>query len=117
MGVEPAAVEGMLDAIHESHPPSRDQNRYTLVRIGTHNIVVAVMPAIGNNRAASVAMQLLNDFRSIRFGLLVGIGGGVPGEGNDDDIRLGDVVVSKPTATFGGVVQYNMGKVTVGAIL
>jgi len=62
-------------------------------------------------------MQLLNDFRSIRFGLLVGIGGGVPGEEEEDDIRLGDVVVSKPTDTFGGVVQYDMGKVTVGGIL
>jgi nucleoside phosphorylase len=115
MGVELAAVEGMLDEIHESLPSSRDQNGYTLGRIGRHNIVVAVMPAIGNNRAASVAIQLLNDFQSIRFGLLVGIGGGVPGE--DDDIRLGDVVVSKPTATFGGVVQYDMGKVTVGGML
>jgi nucleoside phosphorylase len=47
---------------------------------------------------------------------LVGIGGGVPGE-EEDDIRLGDVVVSKPTATFGGVVQYDMSKVTVGGIL
>jgi hypothetical protein len=33
------------------------------------------------------------------------------------DIRLGDVVGSKPTATFDGVVQYDMGKVTVGGIL
>jgi len=81
---------------------SRDQNGYTLGRIGTHNIIVAVMLAIGNSRAASVAMELLKDFRSIRFGLLVGIGGGVPGE--EDDIRLRDVVVSKPTATFGGAV-------------
>jgi nucleoside phosphorylase len=116
MGVELAAVEGMLDEIHENLPSSRDQNGYTLGRIGRHNIVVAVMPAIGNNRAASVAIQLLNDFRSIRFGLLVGIGGGVPGE-EEDDIRLGDVVISKPTATFGGVVQYDMGKVTVSGIL
>src|ERR1700761_1356679 len=64
----------MLDEIHESLPSSRDQNGYTLGRIGTHNIVVAVMPSIDNNRAASIAMQLLNDFRSIRFGLLVRIG-------------------------------------------
>jgi nucleoside phosphorylase len=115
MGVELAAVEGMLDEIHENLPSSRDQNGYTLGQIGEHNIVVAVMPAIGNNGAASVAMQLLNDFQSIRFGLLVGIGGGVPSE--DDDIRLGDVVVSKPTATFGGVVQYDMEKVTAGGML
>jgi len=60
-----------------------------------------------------VATQLLNDFPSIRFGLLVGIGGGVPDEEAEDcDIRLGDVVVSKPTASFGGVVQFDMGKYT-----
>ena len=27
-----------------------------------------------------------------------------------NDIRLGDVVISKPTTTFGGVVQYDLGK-------
>jgi nucleoside phosphorylase len=70
------------------------------------------MPEKGNSRAAIVANQLLNDFPSIRFVLLVGIGGGVRGEEEDhNDIRLGDFVVSKPTATFGGVVQYDLGKV------
>jgi nucleoside phosphorylase len=116
MGVELAAMEGMLDEMDESLPTRRDQNNYTLGRIGAHNVVVAVMPGIGNNRAASVGIQLLNDFSSIRFGLLVGIGGGIPGKGDEDDIRLGDVVVSKPTGTFGGVVQYDTGKVTKGGL-
>lgn len=43
------------------------------------NIVIAVMLVIGNNQAATVATQLLNDFKSIRFGLLVGTGDGIPG--------------------------------------
>jgi nucleoside phosphorylase len=116
MGVELAAVEAMLDDIHESLPSSRDQNTYTLGRMGSHNIVVAVMQEIGTNRAAAVATQLLNDFQAIRFGLLVGIGGGVPGEEEDDDIRLGDVVVGKPTATSGGVVQFDRGKATLGGL-
>lgn len=38
-------------------------------------------------------------------------GGGAPSE--EDDIRLGDVVVSKPTGQSSGVVQYDYGK-TVG---
>jgi hypothetical protein len=67
------------------------------------------MPEIGNNKAATVATQLQNDFRSIRFSLLVGIGGGIPSEG--EDIRLGDVVVSKPMETFGGVVQFDKRKI------
>jgi nucleoside phosphorylase len=112
MGVELAPVEAILDEIYPNLPTSRDQNAYTLGRIGAHNIVVAAMPQTGNNSAATVATQLLNDFPSVRFGLLVGIGGGVPGQEGEDDVRLGDIVVSQPTGTFGGVVQYDMGKVT-----
>jgi nucleoside phosphorylase len=78
--------------------------------MGAHNVVIAIMPETGNNSAALVATQLMNDFKSIRFGLLVGIGGGIPSD-DEDDIRLGDVVVSKPTATFGGVVQFDRGKI------
>jgi nucleoside phosphorylase len=39
---------------------------------------------------------------------MVGIGGGAPSQ--HVDIRLGDVVVSKPNENFGGVVQYDYGK-------
>ncbi|KAF3152806.1 hypothetical protein TWF569_002631 [Orbilia oligospora] len=111
MGVELAAVEAMLDHIHED--PFSNKNSYTLGRMGAHNIVIAVMPEIGNNTAATVATQLLNDFKSIRFGLLVGIGGGIPVE-DEYDIRLGDVVVSKSTGSFGGVVQFDRGKILSG---
>ncbi|KAH0541390.1 hypothetical protein FGG08_004154 [Glutinoglossum americanum] len=109
MGVELAPAVAMLDEVHQSLPTSRDSNNYTLGRMGVHNIVIAVMPEIGNNNAAAVVTQLLNDFKSVRFGFLVGIGGGIPSD--EEDIRLGDVVVSKPTATFGGVVQFDRGKV------
>jgi len=53
----------------------------------------------------TVAARMLSSFGSIRICLMVGIGSGVPSEGCD--IRLGDVVVSKPGKTFGGVVQYD----------
>ena len=55
MGVELAPVEGMLDGIHKSLPPDRVHNVYTLGEIGGHNVVVTVMPEIGNNTAAAVA--------------------------------------------------------------
>jgi nucleoside phosphorylase len=109
MGVELVPVEAILDEIHQNLHTSRDKNVYTLGRISEHNIVIAVLLEIGNNTTATVVTQLLNDFTSVRFGLLVGIGGGIPGE--DDDIRLGDVVISKPTKDFGGVVQFDMGKI------
>ena len=41
-------------------------------------------------------------FRSIRFGLIVGIEGGALRK--EVDIRLGDMAVSKPTGDLGGVV-------------
>ena len=111
--IEMAAAQGMLDELHEPLPlqrDSRDQNIYTLGRIGFHNVVLACLPAgvTGTISAARVATQMLSSFKRLRFGLLVGIGGGVPNA--NDDIRLGDVVVSKPTATSGGVIQYDFGK-------
>src|SRR6266516_7144386 len=112
MGVELAPVRAVLDRAHFLLPTKRDQNSYTLGEIGGHNVVIAVLPETGTNSAATVATQLLNDFPSIRFGLLVGIGGGIPDQDNAIDIRLGDVVVSKSTDTFGGVIQYDMGKET-----
>ena len=41
---------------------------------------------------------------------MVGIGGGIPDLSKGIDIRLGDIVVSKPEKTWGGVVQYDKGK-------
>ena len=110
MGVELAPVEAMLDEIDDTLPTTREQNAYTLGRMGAHKMVIAVMPQVGNDAAAKVATQLLNDFPSLRFAILVGIGGGVPGGSGGADVRLGDIVVSQPSGLSGGVVQYDMGK-------
>ena len=113
MAVELAPVMAILDETHSDLPTNRDLSAYTLGRIHEHNVVIAVLPEIGQNLATAVATQLLNDFPSIRFDLLIGIGGGVPGEDGEDDVRLGDIVVSQAINTFGDVVQYDMGKITV----
>jgi hypothetical protein len=94
MGVELALVEAMLYKEHLSLLTSRDKNSYTFRRIRAHNVVIAIMPEISNNSATIVATQLLNDFISIRFSLLVEIRGGIPSD-DKDDIRLRDVVVNK----------------------
>lgn len=88
---------------------------YTLGRISEHNAVLACLPKgqIGTNSAAMVAVQLQSAFPSIRVGVLVGIGGGVPSAA---DVRLGDVVVSQPGKLHGGVVQYDFGKSTPSGI-
>ena len=109
MDVELAPVIAMLDEEHPTLPPARFHNNYTLGQIGGHNVVIVAMPEIGKSNAAAVVTQLRNDFECVRFCLLIGIGGGIPIK-NVYDIRLGDVVVSKPTATFGGVVEFDRGK-------
>ncbi|EGC47007.1 ankyrin repeat protein [Histoplasma capsulatum var. duboisii H88] len=105
---ELTAAAAMLDEIHEELPKHpNDHNAYTLGRVGVHNIAIACLPKgeIGSNNAATVATWMTSTFPSIKFGLMVGIGGGVP-----KSVRLGDVVVSTPTDEFSGVVQWNFGK-------
>lgn len=116
--LEMAAARAMLDEEHDKQPkPWSDNNSYVLGEIYGHNIVITCLPSgvYGTTSAAVVASQMLSTFPSIRFGLLVGIGGGVPSRKND--IRLGDIVVSKPVDTIGGVVRYDSGKVTKGGRL
>jgi nucleoside phosphorylase len=111
--IELAAAQEMLDEEYEDlEQDEHDNNIYSLGRIGDHKVVIVCLPAglIGNNPAVTVATQMRATFRSIRFGLMVGIGGGVPSAGSD--IRLGDVVVSQPHQGYGGVIQYDFGKTT-----
>ena len=108
---EMAAAQAMLDERHDPlQQDPADHNTYTLGCIGVHNVVLACLPSgvTGTISAARVAMQMLSSFKRLRFGLMVGIGGGVPNEEND--IRLGDIVVSQPSGTSGGVIQYDFGK-------
>jgi nucleoside phosphorylase len=111
--VELAAAAEMLDEEHQDLPcEPNDTNLYTLGRIGEHNVVIACLPAgqTGTHSAAAVAVQMKSKFTSIRFSVMVGIGGGVPSA--EHDVRLGDVVISQPYIEHGGVVQYDFGKTT-----
>ncbi|PLB46413.1 purine and uridine phosphorylase [Aspergillus steynii IBT 23096] len=116
--IELAAAEAMLDKRYDDPGPEEgrdsdnDSNIYTLGAIGDHRVVIACLPGgqMGTNQAAVVAMQMKSRFKHLRFGLVVGIGGGVPSE--KADIRLGDVVISQPDGGHGGVVQYDFGKTT-----
>lgn len=111
---EMTAARAMLDSEHEPLKinDARDNNSYVLGRMSQHNVVIACLPAgiYGNNAATTVAKDMLRTFTGLRFGLMVGIGGGIPSPQNGRDIRLGDIVVSQPDGTFGGVVQYDLGK-------
>ncbi|KAL2855381.1 purine and uridine phosphorylase [Aspergillus pseudoustus] len=113
--LEMAAASVMLDEAHEplSQSPN-DSNTYTLGRIGNHNIVIACLPigVYGVISATASVVQMRFTFPQIQSALMVGIGGGAPT--SYFDIRLGDVVVSTPTGTSGGVIQYDYGKTTAG---
>ncbi|RAL63943.1 hypothetical protein DID88_003131 [Monilinia fructigena] len=134
---ELVVVRAMLDEVHPVLPPAdpKDTNVYCLGRIGSHNIVIACLPAesTGKASAAIVAKDMLRSFKAIRYGLVVGIGGGAPYFGDPDkdeaaerhpedsdteneeaedtrDIRLGDIVTSLHSKSAEAVVQYDFRK-------
>ncbi|PNP58992.1 hypothetical protein THARTR1_01240 [Trichoderma harzianum] len=111
---EQTAAIAMLDRKHPDLPSlANDDNAYTFGSIASHNIVIACLPKgrYGTNSAATIATKMLSSFPSIKFGLLVGIGGGIPSK-----VRLGDVVVSTPIDQYPGVVQWDLGKAEDGGI-
>jgi nucleoside phosphorylase len=111
---EQTAAIAMLDRKHAPLPKlPNDYNTYTLGSVGNHNVVITCLPKgrVGNNSSATVAALMISAFPSIKLGLMVGIGGGIPPK-----VRLGDVVVSTPTDEFPGVVQWDMGKAEEGGI-
>ncbi|KAJ3498372.1 hypothetical protein NLG97_g1171 [Lecanicillium saksenae] len=109
--VEVAAAKALLDDVHGellAGRGSEDPNSYVLGNIQGHNIVLAHPPfgSFDTNSTAAVEAQMRARFKSIRFSLMVGVGGGAPSEKND--VRLGDVVVSKPTSTRPGLIQLDL---------
>ncbi|KLJ13058.1 hypothetical protein EMPG_11985 [Blastomyces silverae] len=108
--IEAAAARMMLDKDFGvlGKQDAKDPNIYTLGTIGKHNVVIACLPAgqIGLVSAATVANNMLRTFpQSLRFGLMVGTGGGIPSANHD--VRLGDIVVSCPFDKYGGMVHYD----------
>ncbi|EHK22326.1 uncharacterized protein TRIVIDRAFT_150254, partial [Trichoderma virens Gv29-8] len=111
---ELCAARALLDEEHEPLPPKdNDDNSYLLGKMAKHNVVIVFPGEYGTNAAAQTVANTIRTFPNIRFGLMVGVGGGAPKPPHSDprkDIRLGDVVVSCPMDGHGGVLQYDMGK-------
>ncbi|KEY70193.1 hypothetical protein S7711_03413 [Stachybotrys chartarum IBT 7711] len=113
--VEQLAAIDMLDEDHEPLSQSyANHNVHHLGSINGHNVVIAGLHQTGNCPAVVVVTQMRMTFRNLEFGLLVGIGGGVPAVTDEGPIRLGHVIVSKPTGEHSGVVQYDHGKARQG---
>ncbi|UKZ50418.1 hypothetical protein TrVGV298_004680 [Trichoderma virens] len=110
--VDVAAAIEMLDANFGilDEQDSRDTNSYTLGRIGKHYVAIAGLGQSGTTSATAVVINMMRTFSpSLRVGLMVGIASGIPSLVRD--IRLGDIIVSYPEGTCGGVLQYDMGKI------
>lgn len=105
---EVTASRALLDEEYERPPKQpNDDNNYIVGRMEKHNVVIA-FPGAGSYGADAIshtAAHMVRSFRSIRFGLMVGIGGGAPSAPDTanplNDIRLGDVVVSEPKGNHG----------------
>ncbi|RFN43882.1 hypothetical protein FIE12Z_11876 [Fusarium flagelliforme] len=121
--IERAAATALLHEIHNEpggfSQHEADSNSYSWGRLGQHNIVIASFPAgvYGITAATSTASDLIHSLPHIRVALLIGIGGGISNPDEDQDIRLGEIVVSQPDGPTGGVVQYDLVKAKVGGVL
>ncbi|CAG8408175.1 unnamed protein product [Penicillium salamii] len=112
LSIELLAVRALFEEEHEDLPTvQEDTNHYALGRMGRHFVVTTCLPSAeyGTNAASAVMLNMRRSFPRVESCLLVGIGGGVPSPEND--IRLGDVVVSHPNGADPAVVQYDMGKI------
>jgi nucleoside phosphorylase len=109
----PIELDAARQALDEEFDRIRDIPNYFLGRIGGHNIAIGCLSRYGTNAAASTVTDMVSTFPQLKYGLLVGIAGGVPkylNQGVHTDIHLGDVVVGYPQGCYPGVVQYDFGK-------
>ncbi|KAJ6099085.1 hypothetical protein N7467_000620 [Penicillium canescens] len=81
-----------------------DTNIYTAGRIGKFNMVLVLLPNMGKVSAAGSSASLRLSYPGLRLVLLTGICGGVPCPGGDEELHLGDIVISRH------IVQYDLGR-------
>lgn len=84
-----------------------DRNVYCMGRIGPHDIIInCPSGSTGQLRASRIVTDMEKTFPSVRFAMVVGIGGGAPHLAIGHDVRLGDVVVGNK------IIMYRSGKRT-----
>jgi nucleoside phosphorylase len=114
--LEAEAVEVLFDetydrlsAFYKKQPG--DDNAYFNGRIGSHNVVLCLMPLMGKGNAASVAASLKISYRRIQVALVVGICGGALYSLTKEEIFLGDVIISD------AVIEYDFGRQYRGGLI
>lgn len=88
-----------------------DSNTYTLGRMGRHHAVLVHLPGMGKSVASQAASSIRSTYPNIKLALVVGICGGVPYMNGQEEIILGDIVVSD------AIVQHDFGRRVPGAFL
>jgi nucleoside phosphorylase len=91
------AARCLLDEEHEHYVT--DNYAYILGQMGEHNVVLC-NSSPGTVEVSRMTANMVRTFQNIRIVLMVGVGGGVPKRENND-IFLGDVVVSEPRGNHG----------------
>ncbi|KAF1730668.1 Regulatory protein AfsR [Beauveria bassiana] len=109
LALEADAVDALFDHCWDEDDAPLDKapgdsNAYTTGAIGRHNVVLAHMPGMGKVSAAAVANNCRMSFPNIKLALVVGIAGVVPFGPDNEEIILGDVIISD------GVIQYDLGR-------
>jgi nucleoside phosphorylase len=107
--LEADAVEALFDEHYDRFgqyygKQRGDANSYLNGRIGKHDVVLCYMPGMGKGSAASVASSLQVSYTGIELALVVGICGGAPLTPDNQEIFLGDVVISTT------VIEYDFGR-------
>ncbi|KAK5077404.1 hypothetical protein LTR51_000975 [Lithohypha guttulata] len=107
LSLEAKCVYDALDKIWDDKKYGKapnDDNAYTLGVISEHHVVLVHMPGMGTIRAAYAAGHLKMSFPHIKLALVVGICGGMPRGTSNEEIVLGNVVISK------ALIRYDFGK-------
>jgi nucleoside phosphorylase len=94
--VEVEAVESLFDDIYGNTYGKQpaDGNSYVNGRIGNHNVVLCLFPGPGKLLAARAVVSLRVSYPGIRLVLRVGICGGAPHPSENQQIFLGDILIS-----------------------
>ncbi|KAL2822941.1 hypothetical protein BJX63DRAFT_417348 [Aspergillus granulosus] len=107
--LEADAVEALFDEHYDRlgkyyGKQQGDANAYINGRIGKHDVVLCYMPGMGKGSAARVMSSLQVSYTSTKLALVVGICGGAPSSPENEEIFLGNVIISD------SVVEYDFGR-------
>ncbi|KAK5052008.1 hypothetical protein LTR84_002812 [Exophiala bonariae] len=91
------AVKAILDEVYDGDIHRKGQNdpkNYTLGKISALNVVLSLLPRMGKKHAASGSAYFRTSFPDIKLCFLVGICAEAPRNKRNEELLLGDVIVS-----------------------